>query len=348
MRVLKTILIILGAIVVLTAVLIAMAPDEYRCERSVVIDAPPSTVYPHISSLAAMDKWSPWNEYDPNMKKSMEGTDGTVGAKSMWEGNEDVGKGEQTITALKPDQGVELDLKFLEPWQSQSKVAVDLVPEGEGTKATWSMSGENDMMGKFFGLFMDMDAMIGKDFEKGLAMLKDETEKAAAADRAELAAKTSGGYIVETIEHPETVYVGRRNKKVKWDGIGSYYATTLPAVGAAIGAAKLQMAGAPSGIYWEWNEKDQTADILAGMPVKGDADIKVPGFETHVVPASKMLMIAYYGDYAASGKAHEAMDAFIKDKGMDHYGNVIEEYVTDPMSEPDTTKWLTNIYYMVK
>jgi effector-binding domain-containing protein len=91
-----------------------------------------------------------------------------------------------------------------------------------------------------------------------------------------------------------------------------------------------------------------TADMMAGFPVKGDASVKVPGMETYLVPAGKVLKIAYMGEYEKTGTAHEALNKYIGSKGLTHYGNVIEEYITDPMSEPDTAKWLTNIYYLVK
>ncbi len=348
MRILKTLLIIILALVAIVVILGLIGPDTYRYERSVTISAPPSAVYGHVNSLAAMDKWSPWNALDPNMKKTYEGTDGTVGAISRWEGNKDVGKGEQRLDSLVQDQLVKNHVKFIEPWASESDALVELQPEGEGTKVTWAMVGNNDFMSKVMGKFMDMDAMLGKDFEKGLSMLKEQVETAEAARQAELAAKTSGGYLIETVDRPELVFIGKRNKKVKWSDIGAFYGTNFPAAGAAIGAANLEMAGAPSGVMWAWNEKDQSADMMAAMPVKGDANTKVEGFETHVIPASKMLKVEYYGDYNKNMPAHEAIDAYIKEKGLTHYGNVIEEYVTDPMAEKDTTKWLTNIYYMVK
>lgn len=348
MRVLKTIVIILLAVIGIAVLLGFIGPDTYRYERSVTIGAPADVVYPHVSSFAAMDKWSPWNEYDPNMKKSVEGNDGEVGAISRWEGNEDVGKGEQRLDSLVPGSLVRTRLKFLEPWTSECDAMFELTPDGEGTKITWAMVGENNFASKLMGKFMDMDAMIGKDFDKGLGTLKALVEADAAAKAAELAAKTSGGFVIETIERPETIYIGKRNKKVKWQDMGAFFASSFPAAGKAAGEARLEMVGAPSGVYFEWNEKDQTADLLAGMPVKAAADLKVPGMETVVVPASKVLHIPYYGAYEKVGAAHEAMDAYIKANNLTHYANVIEEYVTDPMTEKDTTKWLTNVYYLVK
>jgi effector-binding domain-containing protein/uncharacterized protein YndB with AHSA1/START domain len=348
MRVLKAILIILLAIGAIIGILGMIGPDTFRYERSVTIAAPPESVYTHVSSLGAMDKWSPWNELDPTMKKTMEGTDGTVGATQSWEGNSDVGRGAQRIDSLVPNALVRNRLMFKEPMESECDALVELTPAGDSTKVTWAMVGENNFMSKVMCKFMDMDAMIGKDFEKGLGMLKAQVETAEETRKAEIAAKTSGGYVIETVDRPELVYIGKRNKKVKWADMGAFFVTNFPAAGAAMGAAKLEMAGAPSGVFWAWNEKDQTADLAAAMPVKGDANTKVEGWETFVIPASKMLQLAYYGDYNKSMAAHEAMGNFIQEKGLTHYGNVIEEYITDPMTEKDTTKWLTNIYYMVK
>lgn len=345
MRVLKTILIILLALAAIICLLGFIGPDTYRYERSVTIAAPPEAVYPHVSSLGAMDKWSPWNALDPNMKKTMEGTDGTVGAIGRWEGNAEVGKGEQRIDSLAPNSLVRNHLTFLEPWTSECDALVELTPEAEGTKVTWAMVGDNNFASKLMGKFMDMDAMIGKDFDKGLGMLKEQVE---AAEVERKANQASAGYVIEAIENPEMVFVGKRDAKVKWSDMAAFYGTNFQLAGGAIGKAKLAMAGAPSGVFWAWNEADQTADMLAGFPVKAGADLKVDGFDVHVIPAGKMLKTPYYGAYEKSGAAHEAMDAYIKANNLTHYGNVIEEYITDPMTEKDTTKWLTNIYYMVK
>lgn len=348
MRILKILLIVGLALLAVICLLGLTGPDTFRYERSVSIAATPETVYPHVASLSAMDQWSPWNAKDPNMKKTLDGADGAVGATQRWEGNADVGKGEQRIDSLVPNMLVRTHLRFIEPMASESDALVELVPEGTGTKVTWAMVGENNFMSKVFCKFMDVDAMVGKDFEQGLAMLKEQVETAEAARQAELATKTSGGYVIETVDRPELVYIGKRDKKVKWADMAAFYGANFGAAGAAVGAAGLELAGAPSGVFWAWNEKDQTADMMAAMPVKGTSATKVDGFETLVIPPSKMLHVAYYGDYSKNMPAHEAIDAYITAKGLTHYGHVIEEYVTDPTLEKDTTKWLTNIYYMVK
>lgn len=349
MRILKILLIIVLAFVAIVCLLGVIGPDTFRYERSATMNAPPDVVYDNVRQFSRMKEWGPWQASDRDMVNSLEGVDGEVGSVWKWTGDT-VGVGKQELVSLEPNRSVRSKLTFTVPviGDMESFSTFQLVPEGVGTTVVWGMEGETGFWGKVMGKFGDSDAQLGAMFEQGLAGLKRVSEAQAAAAAAELAAKTSGGYLVETVDRPELVFIGKRNKKVKWDAIEAYYAANFPAVGASVGEAELAMSGGPSGIFWEWNEKDQTADLMAAMPVKGDSHTTVPGFETYVIPASKMLLVEYYGDYAKSMVAHEALEAYIKEKGMTHYGNVIEEYITDPMAEKDTTKWLTNIYYMVK
>lgn len=338
MRALKILLILLLVIAGLLVVLGLMGEDHYRIERSVSISAPVESVWGHVSSLGAMDKWSPWNELDPNMTKTMEGTDGTVGAVSKWEGNKDVGKGEQRIDSIAPNSLLRTHLTFHEPWSSETDALIELAKDGEGTKVTWAMVGENDFMGKLMSKFVDMDAMLGKDFEKGLALLKSQAEAAHAA---------RPSYDIKTIERSAALYVGKR-EVVSWSDMKEFFGTNFGVGMDALAKAGIAPAGAPSGVYFEWNEQDKTADLIAGMPVPVSAKAKLNGLEVYEAPASKALLIEYRGGYANLGSAHEAMDAYIKANGLTHHTNVIEEYITGPGTEPDSTKWLTNIIYLVK
>lgn len=341
MRALKIILIIIAALGVLAAILGFTGSDTYRYERSVTIAAPADAVYGHVSSLAAMDKWSPWNDLDPNMKKSMEGTDGTLGATAKWEGNDDVGKGEQRIDSLVPGQHVRTHLTFIEPFASESNALIELTSVGDSTKVTWAMVGENGFMSKLMSKFVDMDAMIGKDFEKGLGRLKEQAEAAYAS------APKAPAYEITTIERPAMVYVGKR-EVVKWADMKDFFGKHFGEGMAAIGKAGVAPAGPPTGVYFEWNEKEQTADMIAGIPVAADAKAKLKGLDLYEAPASKALQIDYTGGYSSMAAPHEAMDAYIKANNLEHHTNVVEEYITDPGTEPDSTKWLTRIIYFIK
>lgn len=348
MRALKTILIILAALGVLILVLGLMGPKSYRVERSTVIEASPEVVYGYVSHVGSMKDWGPWQELDKDQVQKVEGTDGTVGAVWTWEGDT-VGKGRQELTELVENKSVRTKLTFFVPvmGESVSTGTYDLEPTATGTRMTWGFEGENGFIGRAMGVFMDMDKQLGPDFEKGLAKLKTMAEDEARELVQNVAEKTFNGYVVETVERPELVFVGRK-ATVKFADIATFYATNMPAAGAAVGQAGLEMNGYPSGVYFSWDENKGTAELLAGMPVKASADLAVPGMDVHVITPTTMLHVAHYGPYENTGSAHEALDAMIAAKGLTEYGNRIEEYVTDPGSEPDTTKWLTNVYTMVK
>ena len=148
---------------------VASQPSAF--ERSAAIDASPELVYRHIASLRAMDAWSPWVKMDAQMKVTYEGPEAGVGARSSWEGPE-MGKGRLTITAVKPDREVEMNLEMLAPMQASNRIVFTLAPLPEGTRVSWRMEGTNGFVGKAMTLLMGMDEMVGGPFEQGLAALK--------------------------------------------------------------------------------------------------------------------------------------------------------------------------------
>lgn len=169
-----------AALIVVLLLVIATRPSTYRVERSATIGAAPEAVYAQVSDFKKWEAWSPWGKLDPSMKTAYEGTQGTVGAVYAWTGNDQVGAGKMTVTAVDPNKRIDIKLEFIKPFASTAANGFVLAPAGKDTKVTWFMEGTNDFMGKAFTLFMDMDAMIGKDFEKGLADMKKVVEAAPA------------------------------------------------------------------------------------------------------------------------------------------------------------------------
>ena len=151
--------------------------DTFTVERSITIDAPPSEIYPHIVDLRKWSPWSPWEEMDPTMEKTFSGPDTGPGSSYSWNGNRKVGQGRMTIVDASDDARVDIDLEFLKPFKARNDTVFSLDPEADGTKVTWTMTGEKTLMTKIIGIFKSMDAMVGPDFEKGLASLKSEVEK---------------------------------------------------------------------------------------------------------------------------------------------------------------------------
>jgi hypothetical protein len=165
-------------IIVLIVILALIAPKSYDVSRSMEISRPKAVVFENIKYLKKQEEWSPWAKKDPNMEKKFTGVDGEVGAISYWNGNKDVGEGEQEITKIIEGKRVEGELRFMKPFRSTSDSCLELVELSNGnTKVTWGFKGENKFPMSIMMLFMNMDKAVGKDFEEGLQSLKSILEK---------------------------------------------------------------------------------------------------------------------------------------------------------------------------
>jgi uncharacterized protein YndB with AHSA1/START domain len=175
---LKKILLAVAALIAVVLIVAAFQPTEFAVTRKATLAAPASSVFPLVNDFREWPKWSPWEKLDPAMKRELSGPPSGVGAVYGWVGNDDVGEGRMTILESKPDELVRVRLEFIKPWEATSTIEFTFAPEGGGTLVTWSMKGENNYLCKLISMFMDMDKMIGPDFEKGLAALSAEVTKA--------------------------------------------------------------------------------------------------------------------------------------------------------------------------
>ena len=155
----------------------AMQPTDFLVTRSTSMAAPPARVFQQVNNFHAWEAWSPWAKLDPNAKAFFEGPESGVGAQFTWSGNDKVGEGTQTIVESKPDERIEIRLDFKRPMEDTSDVEFLFKPDGDKTNVIWNMRGKKNFVSKVFCLFMNMDKMVGGDFEKGLASLKATVEK---------------------------------------------------------------------------------------------------------------------------------------------------------------------------
>ncbi len=167
---------VLLAIVAVFAGVVAMQPSEYHIVRSATISAPASDVFAQVNDFHHWEAWSPWAKLDPAAKNTFEGPSAGPGAIFKWSGNDEVGEGMMTLLDSKPDELIRIKLDFVRPFEDTCTVEFTFQPQTDKTLVTWSMSGRNNFIGKFFCLFMDMDKMVGGDFEKGLASMKSVAE----------------------------------------------------------------------------------------------------------------------------------------------------------------------------
>jgi len=157
-------------------VLAAMQADEFCVTRSARIAAAPDKIFPHVNELRNWEAWSPWAKLDPQARSTFAGPAAGVGATMSWQGNNKVGEGRMTIIESKAAELVGFQLDFLRPMRATNTAKFTFQSEGRQTVVTWSMSGKKNFMSKAFGLIINCDQMVGRDFEKGLASLKALTE----------------------------------------------------------------------------------------------------------------------------------------------------------------------------
>jgi len=174
----RKILIGIAAVVVLFILVVVTRPATFHIERSISMSAPPENAFAQVNDFHAWPGWSPWEKMDPQMKKTFDGATSGVGAMYSWAGNDKVGEGKMTIEKSQAPSLVGIKLEFFKPFAATNKTTFTFAPAPEGTKVTWAMDGENNFVGKAFSMFMDMDKMVGADFERGLASMKTLAEAA--------------------------------------------------------------------------------------------------------------------------------------------------------------------------
>jgi hypothetical protein len=173
---LKIILLLVAVIIVAFLIIVALQPSDFRVSRSATIVAPPAAIFPHVNELKKWDAWSPWMKLDPNAKSTFEGPLAGKGAAMSWAGNNQVGEGKMTITESRPNELVQFHLEFYKPMTGTSDAEFTFKPEGNRTTVTWTMTGKNNFIGKAMCLVMNMDKMVGGQFEQGLASMKEIAE----------------------------------------------------------------------------------------------------------------------------------------------------------------------------
>lgn len=178
----KVLLGVVAALAVLVLGVLALAttkPDSFTVERSATIAAPAAAVFANLNDFRRWAAWSPWEKLDPGMTKTYSGPPQGPGAGYAWHGNDDVGEGKMTIEAVEPNQSVRIGLEFIKPFASSNTTVFKLTPTAGSTDVTWTMTGPSPFISKIMTVFVSMDAMVGKDFERGLADLKRVSESAA-------------------------------------------------------------------------------------------------------------------------------------------------------------------------
>ncbi len=169
--------VVLAIAVAVVLILAATKPDTFSVRRAATLKAPPERIFPLINDFHQWGSWSPWEHKDPAMKRTYSGADSGKGAVYAWDGNKNVGSGRMEILEASPPSKVVIKLDFFAPFEAHNTAEFTMLPQGDATNLTWVMHGPLVFMAKVMHVFINMDKMIGKDFEAGLANIKTISEK---------------------------------------------------------------------------------------------------------------------------------------------------------------------------
>jgi len=333
MKILKYLGLLLGLLIAILLAGPLFLPDSFHMERSMVIEAPAPLVFVHVNDVQKMQAWGPWQQMDSTMQVAFGDTTVGEGAYYEWTSTHS-GNGTYRIVESRPYEFIKSYMTF--EGMGTAEGTWQFEPVDEGTRVTWGLDSRMSYLMKWFGLFLDQ--LNGPFFELGLNNLKAIAESEA---------QKMNAMEVRLTELPWTRLLGIRGTDVSMSTISNFYATNFGALAQFLTANGIQPASQPCGIYLDWNEPAGTATLLAAIAV---ADEVSPGEGMEVLsfePGTQALLLEYHGPYEGLGLAHGRMDQYMAQNGYVQSGPVIEEYVTDPSAETDSSKWLTRVYYVV-
>ncbi len=330
---LKYLIILLVLLAVIAIGLMAISPSKLVFEESQTMDAPPTMVYNMVNDFKKWRTWSPWDEMDPNAEHSYTSKTAGVGAQWSWKGNKEVGEGSQTIVESKKGESIRTELKF-GGWDGESYSSWKFEDMDGKTKVTWGFEGgETPFVFRPFNLLMKGGLI--KTYNKGLSKIKTIVEERSRD-------KVYNGYKINEVYVGEKNYILNR-QVVEIANMQQFYTQNLGALFMKAQGKKLEMDGMPSGLFYSWDESKGTTDMAAAIPLK--EPMTVPGAISQTLPDGKAVQVDYYGDYAKTETAHLAIEEYMDDHGLLVNYPIVQEYVTDPTTEKDPSKWLTKITY---
>jgi effector-binding domain-containing protein len=331
MKALKIIGVVLLVLIALVLVVALFLPKSVSMKESIVINKPASLIYQQVNDYHNWPAWSPWNATDPAMVMNFEGPAKGVGSKNVWTSKVH-GDGSLTTTETTPYKSVKAKLDF-----GQKGDAVNFFEfneTGQGTEVVWGVD-INDMgypLGRYIALMMP--GMMNPFFSQGLEKLKAVAE--AMPDPPSL----------QVVEMPVRNVIAVRDS-CSWNDIGMKMGEMFGELMTYTQKNKVAQTGYPLSAYYVWDEVNQFTVFENWLPVAGEVPSK-GRVQFKQVPASKAIMGTHFGAYDETMYLYVAMDEYMSDFGLKQAGGPIEEYVTDPMMEPDTAKWQTNVYFPIQ
>ncbi len=331
----KWILRIVGILLAILLLLGLVAPTNHDITKTAVFDCQAQFIHNEVNDLTKWSSWSPWEKMDPKMVKTMGDKSVGEGASYTWK-SEAMGNGSAVYTKLIPNQRIDADMTF--EGMDKSKYYYEFKADGnKATDMSWTMETHLGFPYNVFGPFFKYS--IKKNYKKGLATLEELAEK-------RYEDNIYNGYEVMDKSQPKRHFIMSRNV-VAFDDIQKFYTQNLGAIFQKVQSEGLTMKGMPCVLFFKYDHTNKTTDMAAAIPVNEEKTIK--DLTSITIEDRPAIVVDYYGKYEETGKAHDAIDAYMADHALLMDAPAIEEYLTDPLKEKDPSKWLTKvIYYYTK
>lgn len=326
---LRFLLVLLGVIVVGILVLAIIEPKDCTVQRSMVINAPKTAVFDKIVHFKDWPHWSPWYQMDTTAQLSYFGTDGTQGSGYHWVGDsKKTGEGEMTNTGVAGTKMM-YALHFIKPFSGNAEGSFTVADTANGQSVvTWSITLHHPFPMNAMNAFVNMDKMLGGDFNRGLENLKKYAESNPAT--------TTG---ITEVDIPAMTYAGVR-KTIVWNDMEKFYMESFGMLGKTV-----KPIGNAASLFYKWDTVNHNADVAAVFPVSDTTPHT--GITYFHVPAGKGYVAMHMGGYSSIGKEHSVLMQYVAGKNQ-QITLVMEEYIVGHFSEPDSAKWQTKITYLVK
>jgi effector-binding domain-containing protein len=330
MKALKTIVIIILFIVALFFIIPLFLPAKVHFERSLAMKCPAPELFNQVNNFRNWHDWSPFEHMDTTMAITYEGPEEGVNAVMKWTSKTN-GNGKMTLIESIPSTYIKAALDFMNKEQAQTEWKFQT--SDTGTMVTWSLDMMNLAypMGRYFALAMP--AMMNKTYDQGLANLKKLCETLPNIE----------GLEIKTIEAQPVLYI---KDSALVNDIGAKMQTNYSRLMTYIAENKIRIAGPPYSAWYSWDASKPMvfdAGIPVAGPVKGTGNIMAGE-----IKAGKVICAPSYGSYEKTGNLYMALEKYLDLKKMSYIGAPWEVYYTDPGTEPDTSKWLTYVFFRIQ
>lgn len=339
MKIIKYVLFLLLILVIGLSIYIAVQPNSFEVTRTKTINAPQSVVYNNVIDFKNWKSWSSWVEEKPETVITLAEKTKGIGGSYQWQDEDGVGS--MTTTNTKPSTSITQEMKFGE--FPKSNVNWFFKPNNDGsTEVTWTITGKDLPFGfKMFSAFMGgMEKQIGPHFERGLTLLDSvvQTEMKVYSINIEGVTQHSGGYYLYN------------TTSCKFSDFKQKMATMLPKVGGYAMTHNVTMAGPPFILYHKWDEENDAVIFSCCVPTNSKIISDEAEILTGKLESFSAVKTVLKGNYANLKEAWKTTMKYITDNNLEmvESGLMLETYLTDPMSQPNPAKWVTEIYVEVK